>query len=98
MTLTQKERELIARRTRKALDERKKAGVKLGSPNPRKGAKAAARARSEAADERAARLLPHAGDGTLEERANRLNQAGFRTSTGKLFTKESLFRMLRRKS
>ena len=92
--LAEKERAMISQRTKAALAALKARGVKLGSPHPEKGGsvnRAAALARDVAA-------LAAMGDGTLEQRANRLNAAGCRTSNGCKFTKATLSRMIRRRA
>lgn len=88
----EKERSLISERTKAALAALKARGVKLGSGNPKAGGsvtRAAARARDAVA-------LATMGEGTLEERANRLNAAGGRTANGCKFSKSTLSRILRR--
>jgi len=94
--LAEFERDIISERTKGALAARKAQGVKLGSPKPRNGAVVAARARTAAARERDAPLLVLAGAGRLEDRAARLNAAGYRTAGGRPFTKGTVSRMLKR--
>jgi DNA invertase Pin-like site-specific DNA recombinase len=94
--LAEKERAMISQRTTAALAALKRRGRKLGSGNPAKGSAMAAAARIAAARERAAFLLPLAGHGTRAEQVARLNAAGHRTAGGKPFTKNALWRMLKR--
>lgn len=90
--LAEKERAWISQRTTAALAVKKRAGVKLGSPRPERGAAALRRA----AIERDAPVLVAMGAGPLALRALRVNAAGFRTAQGKLFSAMTLSRAIRR--
>lgn len=90
--LAEKERALISERTTAALKALKARGVKLGSGNPHAGGAA----RRIAAVARDIPLLAIAGAGSLAERAERLNGAGYLTTEGKPFRPSTLSRMVRR--
>lgn len=94
--LAEFERDIISERTKSALAVRKAQGVKLGSPTPGRGAAVSGARRRGIARERDAVLLPIAGTGTLEQRAARLNAAGYQTAEGRPFTKGTVSRMLKR--
>lgn len=101
--LAQQERKMISERTRKALDELKKKGVKLGKPeNLTNEARmnAVKTNRNKALENpnniKAAsmiRLLKDKGH-TLQEIANELNEKGFKTSQGKAFTRTQVSRLI----
>lgn len=110
-TLAQKERELISKRTREALAAKKADGIKLGNPNitnrtevgleqSRRAGRASAAARKDAAymsdANRKAFAAIQGREGSLQELANYLNEAGFSTSTGKAFGKMQVKRLLER--
>lgn len=92
--LAQQERKMISDRTRRALEEKKKTGVKLGSPanltyeHRLKGGKVKREeAKQNENNKRAAALIKsyrNAGMNWLTI-ANALNNAGFKTSRGKSF-------------
>lgn len=100
MRLKSERQRLISRRTKEALRELKLSGHKLGSPSPKIGAKiggkVSAKRRHDATVERDKVLLAAAGAGTLEERAERLNAAGYKTAHGHAFTRAIMSRMVRR--
>lgn len=110
-TLAQKERELISKRTREALAAKKADGIRLGNPNitnrteagleqSRKAGRASAEARKDAAYKNDANRKAFAAiqgrEGSLQELADYLNDAGFYTSTGKPFGKMQVKRLLER--
>jgi len=92
----EQEREMISKRTIFALQALKRRGVKLGSGSPQIGARIAAERRRSEAAAYAQTIRPHVGDGSWRTKADRLNAAGFRTSTGKLWNPGSLCRLLSR--
>lgn len=94
--LAEKERAWISQRTKAALAALKRRGKRLGSPSPRIGGSVSAKLRQAAAIARDRELLAASGAGTLEERAARLNAAGYRTAQGSTFTRATLSRMLSR--
>lgn len=96
--LAEKERALISQRTTAALAVLKRRGTKLGSPSPHNGSRVAAGLRVAAAIARDRTWLAAAGAGSLAERAERLNAAGYRTTEGKQFTPQVMSRMVRRAS
>jgi DNA invertase Pin-like site-specific DNA recombinase len=87
--LAEKERRLIGERTRAALAERRKAGVRLGNPvNATEAAEHGRRAQAVEADRFAANVLPvisalqSAGITDLRGLAAALNARGFPTARG----------------
>lgn len=95
-SLAEKERALISQRTTAALKALKARGIKLGSHNPFAGAAVQSKRSRDLARERDAPLLQIAGNGSLSERAARLNAAGYRTSNGRPFLRSTLLRMTKR--
>ncbi|UHG94979.1 recombinase family protein [Spirosoma oryzicola] len=102
-TLAQHERELIGERTRKALAAKKQQGFQLGSPQnltPLAQQKGVAAIKKKAAtnenNQRA--LLTIKGylnqDKTLQQIADELNAAGFRTAKGHLFQRVQVHRLM----
>lgn len=81
----------ISALTREGLAKAKARGVKLGTPS-----KAGAHKQREAAQLRDVEALMAMGPGTLQQRADRLNTAGFRTLNGCLHSVGSVYRMMRR--
>lgn len=94
--LAEKERALISERTTAALKALKARGVKLGSGDPSVGARVAAVRRMADANARDVTAIAAMGDGTLPERAARLNAAGYRTTKGKNYNPKTVFRMILR--
>jgi DNA invertase Pin-like site-specific DNA recombinase len=86
--LAEKERAMIATRTRDALQRAKARGVKLGGPKPAQARKAAAKAIGANADRHAANVLPiireiqRAGATSLRAIAQALNARGVATARG----------------
>jgi DNA invertase Pin-like site-specific DNA recombinase len=86
--VAENEAELISERTKAALKAAKKRGMKLGSPNPEKGAKAAGKVATQAADDFAERVWPvieqlrRKGLSTYRELADALNERGVDTARG----------------
>lgn len=82
------ERELISQRTKAALQAAKARGVRLGSPNPRKGSIQGVQANKESADRFAANVRPLIDDiramgiTTLRGIAKTLNVRGVSTARG----------------
>jgi DNA invertase Pin-like site-specific DNA recombinase len=95
------EREMISQRTRAALQAAKRRGVKLGSPNPRRGSKAGLASISDKAAAHAANVLPvieaviAAGTSTLRQISAALNARGLRTARGSSWHAETVARLLR---
>jgi DNA invertase Pin-like site-specific DNA recombinase len=86
--LAEKERSMIATRTRDALARAKARGVKLGGPKLAKARKAAKATTEAAADRRAANVLPiireiqSAGATSLKATGEALNRRGIATARG----------------
>lgn len=110
-TLAQKERELISKRTKEALQARKNEGVKLGNPNlvnrtasgieqAIKAGKKSGIKRAEAATTNNANRLAFAAingrNGSLQQLADYLNESGFRTSAGNEWSKMAVKRLQQR--
>ncbi|HEV2178368.1 MAG TPA: recombinase family protein [Stellaceae bacterium] len=94
--LAEKERALISQRTTAALAALKRRGARLGSPAPARGGKVSAELRKAAAIARDRTWLTAADGGSLADKARRLNELGYRTMTGKLFTPSAISRMVKR--
>ncbi|SMB99651.1 Resolvase domain [Hymenobacter roseosalivarius DSM 11622] len=101
--IAQHERETISKRTKDALQAKKARGAKLGSPQnftPAVIAQGQAtmqrNAREHQANRQAARLagLLRAQGHTLQQVADELNQAGYRTRRGKTFQATTVLRLL----
>ena len=86
--LAQKERDLISRRTKDALQAKKAQGVKLGNPNPKASAKRAQDAHKASADRFAANVRPviesirKAGATSYEAIAAEMNARNVKTARG----------------
>lgn len=105
--LAQKEREIIGIKTRMALKELKKKGIKLGNTSNfsdegrRKGVEAIKKKARENENNRRAKPLIKAyrEQGlSLKNIADKLNQNGFTTARGKQFHKTSVMRLLKHNS
>lgn len=104
-TLAQHERELISKRTKAALQALKERGIKLGKPENlttegRKKAHAANRlkaANNENNKRALAMVCEYKKQGmTLQAIADKLNDAGFKSSTGRSFQRTTVNRLLKR--
>lgn len=101
-TLAQKERELISRRTREALQALKAQGRQLGNPNAAEvmkanNAKGRARKTDDArncAENKHAYMAVRLMQGTLQSKADFLNENGFKTRNGKAFAPMSVKRLI----
>lgn len=88
--IAEHERDLISERTRAALKAVRKRGVKLGSPNPKKGSKIGIKVLIKQADEYADRALPivnelqRHGYHTLRDIARGLMARGVKTPRGNI--------------
>ena len=97
--LAETERDFIRMRTKEALAHLKKQGVKLGSPNPRKGCAAGRKANAILADAFAAKLEPvilriiDSGATTQGSIAEALNRLGYTTRRGSAFSATTVARM-----
>lgn len=100
--LAEKERNVIADRTRAALAAAKARGARLGNPDPVKLREAGNAARTARADARAAQILPaiaaarKAGASTLREIAESLNAWGISSPRGATWHPASVARALDR--
>jgi DNA invertase Pin-like site-specific DNA recombinase len=100
--LAEKERSMIATRTRDALARAKARGVKLGGPKLRQARKAAAEAIEAAADRHAANVMPivreirKAGAKTLRAIAEALNARGVPTARGGRWQAQTVANLLQR--
>lgn len=94
------EREMISKRTREALAAAKARGVRLGSPNPRKGSEIGNAIKKAKADQFAANILPiiegiqKSGITTLRGIASALDARGVKTTRGQQWTGTSVRRIL----
>ena len=103
-TLAEKERQLISTRTREALAALKEQGKRLGNPNAgaqlrevnRQGAAKRTMLANEAAENKHAYMAIRLMTGTLQQKADFLNENGFRTRNGKTFAPTSVKRLLQR--
>ena len=103
-TLAEKERQLISTRTREALAALKEQGKQLGNPNAgaqlrevnRQGAAKRTMLANEAAENKHAYMAIRLMTGTLQQKADFLNENGFRTRNGKTFAPTSVKRLLQR--
>ena len=105
MAIADRERELISIRTKQALAEKKKQGIKLGNPqNLTNDSRLKSiqvrkeKARTNKANIQAAELsrLYKTNGHTLQQIANKLNEQGYRTSRGKEFKPTTIKRLLER--
>jgi DNA invertase Pin-like site-specific DNA recombinase len=103
--LAQREREIISIRTKLALQQKKKQGVKLGKPENlttearAKGVEAIKEKAKQNTHNRVATALVEKckkEKKTLQQIADELNQHGFKTSQGKMFNPISVSRLARR--
>lgn len=103
-TLAQKERELISRRTKEALQALKNNGVKLGSPSATetiiavqsRGWEARRNKANNAPENRHAYNAIRNMDGSLAQKAAFLNSENYRTRNGKEWTATAVLRLMRR--
>jgi DNA invertase Pin-like site-specific DNA recombinase len=85
---TQMERDLISERTKAALKQAKRRGVKLGNPDPAAAAARGRRTLTRQADDYAASVMPHvrdivrSGNDSLQKIANALMRRGIQTRRG----------------
>lgn len=105
MAIADRERELIGLRTRQALAQRKKQGVKLGNPKNltnearQKGSNARTQNAVTAKENRQAKLVAEglrAKGATYRAIADTLNSEGFRTRGGNSFHATSVMRLLKK--
>ena len=103
-SLAQKERELISRRTKEALAEKKAQGIKLGNPNAAEAMRAVNRLGVEkrmsdannAPENKTAWMVIRLMDGSLQSKADFLNENGYRTRNGKRWTAAGVSRLVAR--
>ena len=103
-TMAQHEREIISKRTKAALQVRKARGYKLGTPkNLTNEGRSKAwqttrdKATNNANNRRAAMMICELyGTMSLQAIADKMNDGGFKTSTGKAFHKTSVSRIYKR--
>ncbi|MDO1451073.1 recombinase family protein [Rhodocytophaga aerolata] len=103
--LAQQERKMISQRTKAALEVKKKAGIRLGSPQNftyehrvKGGSSRTEKAKEVLANKQAAKIIVRLRKErwTLAAIAAELNMDGYRTSMGKLFTPMSVKRLFDR--
>lgn len=103
-TLAQKERELISKRTKEALQELKRKGKKLGNPDARnhmkainaKGCAARKEKAATAKENKTAYDVIRFMNGTLQSKADYLNANGYLTRNGKQWAATSVMRLIKR--
>lgn len=103
-SLAQKEREMISRRTREALAEKKAQGIKLGNPNAAEAMRAVNRLgvakrmneANNAPENKTAWMVIRLMDGSLQSKADFLNENGYRTRNGKRWTPAGVSRLIAR--
>ena len=103
-SLAQKERELISLRTREALAEKKAQGIKLGNPNAAEAMRAVNRLgvakrvneANNAPENKTAWMVIRLMDGSLQSKADFLNENGYRTRNGKRWTPAGVSRLIAR--
>lgn len=103
-SLAQKERELISRRTKEALAEKKAQGIKLGNPNAAEAMRAVNRLgvakrmneANNAPENKTAWMVIRLMDGSLQSKADFLNENGYRTRNGKRWTPAGVSRLIAR--
>lgn len=103
-SLAQKERELISLRTKEALAEKKAQGVKLGNPNAAEAMRAVNRLgvakrvneANNAPENKTAWMVIRLMDGSLQSKADFLNENGYRTRNGKRWTPAGVSRLIAR--
>ena len=101
-TLAEKERQLISTRTREALAALKEQGKRLGNPNAAEvmkanNAKGRAKKTDDArncAENKHAYMAVRLMQGTLQSKADFLNENGFKTRNGKAFAPMSVKRLI----
>lgn len=101
-TLAEKERQLISTRTREALAALKEQGKQLGNPNAgaqlrevnRQGAAKRSQMAHDAVENKHAYMAIRLMTGTLQQKADFLNENGFRTRNGKTFAPTSVKRLI----
>ena len=99
-SFAQLEREMIGKRTKEALAEAKKRGVKLGTHIP-KVKEASMKATKERGENTMKRVIPHImeakqnGCNSNRTIANYLNEKGIKTPRGKQFSKATMTPYLR---
>ena len=103
-SLAQKEPELISRRTKEALAEKKAQGIKLGNPNAAEAMRAVNRLgvakrmneANNAPENKTAWMVIRLMDGSLQSKADFLNENGYRTRNGKRWTAAGVSRLIAR--